>query len=382
VRAPPSLERLPRYPVTVTVAGAAIAATLAFVTGAKVEPLFMTFEAWHGQLWRLVTSALPHVNLIHLAFNVYWLWVFGTLLEDTLGRWKTAAILLLFAAGSSAAEYAVAVGGIGLSGVGYGLFGLLWVLSWKDPRFIAAVDAQTVLLFVAWFFVCIVLTVTKVMPVGNTAHGAGAGLGVLLGFAMVTRDRQRRWIIGTLAAITIILIVAASVARSYVNFSKQAGAEFAYIGYLDTQNGRFESAVRSYEQALRYNSHEANWWAGLGYAYQRWDRSTEAIAAYQRALDLQPSMMEHRTRMANAKAQVAYTQLSGGDPEAAMQLFREVVDLDGQRGVYWYNLGIAYETLGRNQSAIDAYKRATELEPGNSQMRVALEEASRRSQKQ
>jgi GlpG protein len=368
--------------VTATVAVTAIAATLAFVTRANIEPLFMTFEAWHGQLWRLVSSTLPHVNLVHLAFNLYWLWVFGTLLEDTLGRWKTAAILIFFAAGSSAAEYAVAVGGIGLSGVIYGVFGLLWILCRNDTRFRGAVDEQTVLLFVAWFVICILLTATDVMPVANTAHGMGAVMGILLGFAMVAREGNRKWITGALVVVSIVAFVAASMARPYVNFSKEAGAEFAYSGYLDAQDGRFESAVRSYEQALRYNVREASWWAGLGYAYQMSDRPNEAVGAYQQALDLELGSMELRKRLANAKAQVAYMKLTGGDAEAAIQLFREAVDLDGQTGVYWYNLGIAYQTTGRDKLALDAYERATVLEPRNSEMRDALEQTSRRTKGQ
>jgi len=47
-----------------------------------------------------------------------------------------------FAVGSSAAEFALFQGGIGLSGVGYGLFGLLWVLSWHASDFAGGVDSQ------------------------------------------------------------------------------------------------------------------------------------------------------------------------------------------------------------------------------------------------
>jgi hypothetical protein len=57
-------------------------------------------------------------------------------------------LVILFAAGSSAAELAVLKNGIGLSGVGYGLFALLWILSRNDERFRNAVDSQTISLFV------------------------------------------------------------------------------------------------------------------------------------------------------------------------------------------------------------------------------------------
>ena len=50
-----------------------------------IAPLVMDCRAWKGQPWRLVTSALPHVDLLHLAFNLYWLWAFGTTVEGVFG---------------------------------------------------------------------------------------------------------------------------------------------------------------------------------------------------------------------------------------------------------------------------------------------------------
>src|SRR5262249_35919136 len=137
-----------------------------------------------GELWRLITSIFPHGGILHLVFNVYWLWVFGTLIEEIYGHLKTAALIVLVAAVSSAMEFAFASGGIGLSGVGYGLFGLLWALSRNDQRFVDAIDRRTVELFVGWFFFCIIATLTKIMPIANIAHGSGAVLGILTGLAI------------------------------------------------------------------------------------------------------------------------------------------------------------------------------------------------------
>ena len=132
------------------------------------------FAKW--ELWRTPTSTLPHDGIFHLAFNLYWLWAFGTLVERVYGHIRCAGIYLLLAFGSSLAEFSLFIGGIGLSGVGYGLWGMLWVLGKRDPRFEQAVDYQTSRLFVVWFFVCLALTVTGVMPVANVAHGVGAGI--------------------------------------------------------------------------------------------------------------------------------------------------------------------------------------------------------------
>src|SRR5450432_2538036 len=136
MRRPPSWHEFPRFPVTAGTIVLAVIASGLYWSGQDVSVLMAGPGIRQWQLWRLLTSVLLHANLIHLLFNVYWLWIFGTLVEDVYGHGRTLAFFVIVAVGSSAAEYAFLSGGIGLSGVGYGLFGLLWTLSAarRDPR--------------------------------------------------------------------------------------------------------------------------------------------------------------------------------------------------------------------------------------------------------
>jgi len=52
----------------------------------------------HGQIWTLVTYMFVHVDLYQLAFNMFFLYVFGIALEDRSGAKKT--LVLFFAAGA------------------------------------------------------------------------------------------------------------------------------------------------------------------------------------------------------------------------------------------------------------------------------------------
>ncbi len=160
--------------------------------GHDLERWTLDARAFQGEPWRLITSALPHANILHLAFNVYWLWVFGSRIETVFGSLRTAALMALLAAGSGEAEYALLDGGIGLSGVNYGLFGFLWVLERRDARFHGVVDRRTTELFAGWFLLCIILTSADVMRVANIAHAAGWLLGLLAGVAVTARSRLRR----------------------------------------------------------------------------------------------------------------------------------------------------------------------------------------------
>src|SRR5260370_12034337 len=134
MRRPPSPAFWQHFPVTSITALLAISVTFVWMTGRDISFLFCTFEIPEGQVWRLVTCTLPHVNLMHLAFNVYWLWVFGTAIENEFGSWRTLAILLLFAIASSAAQFAFDKTRVSLSWVRYSLFSLLQVLTPSNHR--------------------------------------------------------------------------------------------------------------------------------------------------------------------------------------------------------------------------------------------------------
>src|ERR1041385_2855842 len=116
---PPSLKSAPRFPVTVSVAAAATVVTgLGWTAPHAVQGAQMDLHVWDNwQVWRGLTSTLPHVNPFHLAFNLYWWWVFGTLLERLYGHLRFVGIVALLALSSSLAEFAVMQGGAGLSGV-------------------------------------------------------------------------------------------------------------------------------------------------------------------------------------------------------------------------------------------------------------------------
>jgi hypothetical protein len=57
---------------------------------------------------------------------------------------------------------------------------------------------------VAWFFLCIFLTYTKILPVANVAHGAGAVIGWLFGRAVLAR----RQVVATTAVSLLCIALA------------------------------------------------------------------------------------------------------------------------------------------------------------------------------
>jgi membrane associated rhomboid family serine protease len=295
MRRPPPVSYFWKFPFTGGTCLLAIAATLA-AWGRWIDPKLLeeNYRAWHGQPWRLLTSALLHVDVLHLAFNVYWTWVFGTLIEEVFGSVFIASLVVLLAIGSAAAEYAVNMGGVGLSGVGYGLFGFLWSLEKYDRRFAGIIDAGTVRLFVAWFFLCIVATAAHVMSIGNVAHGAGLVLGIISGYIIASRGTRRAVSGVVLAGLAVIILVCATVLRPTVNFSKWGNHDEFQLGYDALMAERYDEAARYLRRATAFRYADANCWFDLGLACQQLGSREEADNAFRHALALQPDSQEFR----------------------------------------------------------------------------------------
>ncbi len=364
MRRPPSPAKLPAYPVAGGVGLMAIAVTLMTGFGRwPIERFEVDPTAFHGQPWRLLASALPHLDVFHLAFNVYWLWVFGTLLEEVLGHARLLGLVCVLAAGSAAAQYALDTHAVGLSGVGYGLFALLWVLSSRDRRFAGGVDARTAQLFAAWFVLCVVATYLKVWAIANVAHGAGAVLGALLGAAMSARAPARRVAAASGVAVTLAASFAgATVLRPRVNLSHD-GIGSAQLGYQAIQEGRFDDAIGHYRDSIAMNGSKAATWYNLGIAYEDVGRGDEAVAAFRRSLELDPHSGPHRNAYLSAAHRLAEAAQQRGDHEKVVALLSDVVAVDRDDGLAWLELSHSYHALGRADDEAEARNEALRLRP-------------------
>ena len=145
-----------------------------------------------GQVWRLVTPIFLHADLLHIGFNVYVLMLFGRLVEAGLGWWRFLLTVLTLAVLSNLGEYWANLGvgdgpffewrssplfG-GMSGVNYGLFGLVLVRGKFDRRWADLLPQSTVVILLVWFFACVFGVVSGV---ANVAHAAGLLAGAALG---------------------------------------------------------------------------------------------------------------------------------------------------------------------------------------------------------
>lgn len=82
-----------------------------------------------GELWRLFTAMFLHFGVIHLALNMYGLWLLGQHCEHLLGRWRFVALYLLSGLGGTVAEFLFRepnTYAVGASGCIFGLMAALF----------------------------------------------------------------------------------------------------------------------------------------------------------------------------------------------------------------------------------------------------------------
>ena len=139
-----------------------------------------------GQVWRLVTPIFLHFGILHILFNTWAISLEGTLIETRRGTLRLAVIVLVSAVLSNLGQYlymdradpeGLHVFG-GLSGVGYALFGYLWMKGQYEPEQGMILHPNTITTMLFWLVLCMT---GLVGPIANAAHVVGLLVGVAFG---------------------------------------------------------------------------------------------------------------------------------------------------------------------------------------------------------
>ena len=160
-----------------------------------------------GQNWRLVTAMFLHAGLWHIAFNAYALWIFGSMVEQELGRVRFLLIYFVTGIVASAASYAFGpyyAVGVGASGAVFGVFGAFVTYNYRRRHLAIAMarlrSALTLIVINA------VLAVA-VEGIDWRAHVGGFVAGVIAGFAAEgvgsATDRRLILVVGFLGLLAV-----------------------------------------------------------------------------------------------------------------------------------------------------------------------------------
>jgi tetratricopeptide (TPR) repeat protein len=127
---------------------------------------------------------------------------------------------------------------------------------------------------------------------------------------------------------------------------------------------QYAEAANELQSVIKTQANNPQVWFDLGFAQSRLDRASEAAAAYKKAVELSPKWFEANLNLGLALAK------SGNSADAATAL-RAATQLKPANGVgrsvsvAWFSLAQVLEQSAP-QEALTAYKKAVELNPGNS----------------
>ena len=160
-----------------------------------------------GDWWRIVTSGFLHAGLLHIAFNMYFLYFLGTMLEPMIGRLRFGAIYAVSLLGGSFGALILDpnVATVGASGAVFGLLGAgILALRARGISFMQSGLGVTLLLNLG-------ITLLPGTNISIGAHVGGLACGLVVGFLMFDIAERRRVsttsVLGVCAALAVALAI-------------------------------------------------------------------------------------------------------------------------------------------------------------------------------
>jgi len=158
-----------------------------------------------GEYYRLLTAAFLHASILHIALNMYALYLFGPPLEAALGRVRFVAVYLISAVGGTAFSYAFndpRQASLGASGAVFGLLGAFFFVNRRLGRETGGLLVLLVINFAFGLFAA---------NIDWRAHLGGMIAGGLTALAFVYAPRSHRTLFQAAGAAAVVLAIAALV---------------------------------------------------------------------------------------------------------------------------------------------------------------------------
>jgi len=177
----------PRVTLTLVIIAVTTIVSLTAFFSDQGEDIFKALEldklaVAQGEYWRLWSVTLLHVDFLHLAFNMYALYIAGTIVERWYGSLRFGAFYLACAAAGSTASFVFSgdAPSVGASGAIFGLFGILLAAG----RIHHPVDRQSraiVSQLVVLILINLAFGFASGGAIDNAAHLGGLAAGLWLG---------------------------------------------------------------------------------------------------------------------------------------------------------------------------------------------------------
>jgi membrane associated rhomboid family serine protease len=244
-------KNFPYFTVLLTLTTLLFYSVMAVMSG-DVEISYTLFEKfgapyaiqiYEGQYWGVVVNSLIHAFPLHILVNLAGLWVFGAFLERRIGFQRLFIFGLVSSIFTSLIQLTLSNdAGLGLTGVNYALFGLIFVLAFRNEKYQLKFHLATSLFMFAFLFFSIYMNWTSDWFIGIEAEISGLFWGALIGLSSKIKFISVRW------AVMFLPFTLALVTLFYAPWSSmwhcKKGIEFL-------EKGKIHKAVIQYQKALK-----------------------------------------------------------------------------------------------------------------------------------
>ena len=130
------------------------------------------------------------------------------------------------------------------------------------------------------------------------------------------------------------------------------------IGILHHEQGKFDKAIRSYQNALETNPDDSQSWNNLGRVFMDSGRKQEALDAYKRSTKL-------NSRNSNAWNNLGNYYRLSGEFEKAIDAYKKSSKFEPHIEIPLINRAATLLDLGQPDKAIRALRKANRIDPSN-----------------
>jgi membrane associated rhomboid family serine protease len=163
-----------------------------------------------GEYYRLFTSMFLHYGLVHLAMNMWALWVLGRTLEAALGPVRFAVLYMVAGIGGAVSVYLFQPNAAtaGASGAIFGLFAALFVILKRLKR-----DTSSIIPILV-----VNVLISFIPGISLFGHLGGAVVGGLVALVIAYAPQQRRnWMLaGSVATLLVLFVIAVVVQTNHL----------------------------------------------------------------------------------------------------------------------------------------------------------------------
>jgi len=137
--------------------------------------------------------------------------------------------------------------------------------------------------------------------------------------------------------------------------SQKKSEDYAYLGFLKSEQGKFDEAEKNLKKAIDLNPKNINALTELGYVLHKQNKITESQDIFKKVLELNPNEPVAHINIANYN-------IKDNKLDEAILHYEKMTEINPSNKIF-NNLAFLYSRIGKKDEAAKNYRKAIQLDP-------------------